>query len=332
MVSVTSMGAPVLAMPRAYHASGSCAVVRRAAPVRGATARMRFLISAHAASMGLKSCEYGVKKRIVAPACWNERADASRLVRSQIVEDDDVSATEAQHESTLHPLGKPRRRHRAPRGAHRQPPIDAHRADQRQVVAPVPRPRLDQLTTPKHPRVRAPHRQIGARFVEKDHAADIDAAKPVAEGAPLPLDYRTVLLGRPRAFFLKTYPVRCNARNTLDRWTCASGAARSLYTRVNSWVVRSGRSLIRACSNEMSTGEYQPPPRGAGSTVPRSRAPWTQRTNVLMWTEKRAATSAYVSALPSYTLTARSRSAVGYGFGMHVIDHRSITNSSEYRD
>ena len=82
----------------------------------------------------------------------------------------------------------------------------------------------------------------------------------------------------------------------------------------------------------MSTGEYQPPPRGAGSTVPRSRAPWTQRTNVLMWIEKRAATSAYVSALPSYARTARSRSAVGYGFGMRVIDHRSITNSSEYRD
>ena len=73
-------------------------------------------------------------------------------------------------------------------------------------------------------------------------------------------------------------------------------------------------------------------PAGCGSTVPRSRAPWTQRTKVLMWIEKRAATSAYVSVLPSYARTARSRSAVGYGFGMRVIDHSLITNSSEFRD
>lgn len=46
-----------------------CAVVRRVASVRGATARMRFLIRPQAASMELKSCEYGGKKRIVAPAC-----------------------------------------------------------------------------------------------------------------------------------------------------------------------------------------------------------------------------------------------------------------------
>ena len=63
-----------------------------------------------------------------------------------------------------------------------------------------------------------------------------------------------------------------------------------------------------------------------GEHRPAVAAPWTQRTNVLMWTEKRAATSAYVSALPSYACTARSRSAIGYGFGMRVIDHRSITN------
>jgi hypothetical protein len=45
---------------------------------------------------------------------------------------------------------------------------------------------------------------------------------------------------------------------------------------------------------------------------------------------KRAATSAYVSVLVSYARTARSRSAVGYGLGMRVIDHRLITNSSEF--
>ena len=41
---------------------------RRAGPVRGAPARIRFFITAQAASIGLKSCEYGGKNRTVAPA------------------------------------------------------------------------------------------------------------------------------------------------------------------------------------------------------------------------------------------------------------------------
>jgi hypothetical protein len=134
----------------------------------------------------------------------DQGADASRLVRGQIVEHDDVSATEARHEPALDPLDKPSGGHRAPGGAHRQPPIHAHGADQRQVIAPVSRARLNQHTAPGHPRVRAPHRQIGARFVEKHQATHIDAAQPVPEGAPRGLDYRTVLLRRPWAFFLKT--------------------------------------------------------------------------------------------------------------------------------
>ena len=79
----------------------------------------------------------------------------------------------------------------------------------------------------------------------------------------------------------------------------------------------------------MLTGEYQPPPFGAGSTVPVSRAPCTQRTRVFTWIENRAATSAYVSVRVSYARTARSRNATGYGFGMHAVDHDRIPNSSE---
>src|SRR5512138_1940221 len=262
------MGAPVLTMPRAYHASctlrggsqGSAGAWRD-----GANALL------DQSPRGFDRIEVVRVRRQEADGrarLLDQEADASRLVRGQIVEHDDVATSESRHESALHPLDKPRRGHRAPCGAQRQPSIDAHGTDQRQVIAPVPRARLDQHTAPGHPRVRAPHRQICARFVEKYQAAHIDAAKPVLESAPLGLDYRTVLLRRPRAFFLKTYPVRCNARNTLDRWTCASGAARWLYARVSSSVVRSGRSSSRACSNGISTGEYQPPPRGAGSTVP----------------------------------------------------------------
>ena len=219
-----------------------CAVVRRAAPVRGATARMRCLISAHAASMGLKSCEYRRQEADRGAGLLDQRADASRFVRGQIVEHDDVSATQARHEPALHPLGKPRRRHRAPGGA----PSSAtdRRASRRPASGcrPSSAAAARPLTTPEAPtRASAPSPDWRPIRREKTTRRTSTRPEPVAEGAPLPLDYRTVLLGRPRALFLKTYPVRCNARNTLDRWTCASGAARSLYTRVNSWVVRSGQ-------------------------------------------------------------------------------------------
>ena len=245
--------------------------------------------------MGLKSCEYGGKKRIVG-GLLDQRPDAACLMRGQIVEDDDVSATEARHESALHPLGTPGRRHRTPGGAQRQPPIDAHRCDQRQVVPPV-RGRGSTSSRPEAPTRASAPSPDWRRFVEKDHAADINAANPVVEGAPLRLDYRTVLLGRPRAFFLKTYPVRCNARRhsidgrgpSVRRVRCS---ARQLLGRAV-WALRDQDVQQRDVDRRVPAAAAR-----RGSTVPRSRAPWTQRTNVLMWTEKRAATSAYVSALP----------------------------------
>ena len=65
---------------------------------------------------------------------------------------------------------------------------------------------------------------------------------PGLERAPLVLDPRTIELRRPGSFFLNTYPRRWSARRMLERWTRAAGAARWLYARVNSSVVRSGRS------------------------------------------------------------------------------------------
>jgi len=116
----------------------------------------------------------------------------------------------------------------------------------------------------------------------------------------------------------------------LDRWTRASGAARRLYARVNSSVVWSGRSRTSRWSKPMSTGEYQPPPFGAGMTVPVSRARRTHTQSVLTAIPKRAATALYVSVLSSYARTARSRNSIGYGFGMRVVDHDRILNSSEF--
>jgi hypothetical protein len=56
----------------------------------------------------------------------------------------------------------------------------------------------------------------------------------------------------------------------------------------------------------------------------------THSHGVLTAMEKRAATSTYVSVLSSYVRTARSRSSIGYGFGMRAVDHDRIPNSTDF--
>jgi len=114
----------------------------------------------------------------------------------------------------------------------------------------------------------------------------------------------------------------------LERCTRPFGATR-LYARVSSSHVWSGRLSISSLSTDQSTGDSQPPPFMSGSTVPVSRWRCTQRISVAAPIAKRAATSLYVSVRDSYARTARSRSSLGYGFGMGAIDHKSALNSSE---
>jgi hypothetical protein len=177
--------------------------------------------------------------------------------------------------------------------------------------------------------MRPSHREIRTRFVDKYEAARVYPSDPAPEPRPLSLDRRTIVFRRPRPFFLKTYPDRCSARKILERCTRPSDAASRLYARVNSSVVRSGFSWTSRCSSDRSIGDRQPPAFAKGTSEPVSLARWTQRTSVARLIPKPAATSVYRAVLSSYARTARSRSAVGYGFGMRVIDHKMIINSSE---
>lgn len=105
--------------------------------------------------------------------------------------------------------------------AHRQPAIDAHCADQRQVIAPVQRPRLDQLTASRHPRVRAPHGQIRARFVEKDRGAD--RRGPASRGRhTAPLGLPDCLAPRGAGVFFEVLP----GSPWVNRERCATIAPR----------------------------------------------------------------------------------------------------------
>ena len=256
-------------------------------------------------------------------------ADLPRFVGGQIVHDDHVPTAQVRYELPTHPRDEPLGGHRVPRGRERQPPIHADRADERQIVAPVPGPWFNQLGPAGQPGVRPSHREIRAGFIEKHQPPRVYPLRPAAERLAVGLDAGLILFHRARAFFLNTYPVRCNARNTLDRCTRAAGTASRLYARVNSSVVRAGRVCTKRCKSGRSIGEGHPPPLSNGAISPVSRARWTHRTRVARLTPNVAATSLYRSAPPSYARTARSRRAVGYGLGMHAIDHNSILNSSE---
>ena len=93
---------------------------------------------------------------------------------------------------------------RVPVRAQRQPAIRPNRSDHRQVVPPIHRSWVDQDLTPLDPRVRAAHREVGARFINKYEALGIYLRDPLSECLAFGLDVGAVLLCRPRPCFLKT--------------------------------------------------------------------------------------------------------------------------------
>src|SRR5919109_3255760 len=113
------MGAPVLTMPRAYDASGT---LRGGSQGNAGAWRDRTNALLDQCPRGFDGIEVVRVRRQEADGragLLDQGADLSRLVRGQIVEHDDVSATEPRHESALHPLDEARRGHRAPGGAQR---------------------------------------------------------------------------------------------------------------------------------------------------------------------------------------------------------------------
>src|SRR2546422_2434013 len=264
-------------------------------------------------------------------ALFDQVADASVLMRPQVVHDDDVAHAQFGHQAALHPRDEALRVGCLPGGAHRQPPIRSNRADHRQIVAPVHRPGIHDDVASLHPRVRAAHGEIRTRFIDKHQPLRVDQRDPPAERFAFGVDVGAVLLCGPRTFFLNTYPLRCRARRMLDRWTRSARSTRPLYARLSSSVVASGVSRTTRSNTATSTGDVRPPLLGSGATVPVSRRRTIHRSSVHGFNEKRSATAVCDSSPSSYARTARSRSSIGNGFGMCIRDHRLADNSTDFR-
>jgi hypothetical protein len=85
-----------------------------------------------------------------------------------VVHDDDVADAELGHETSANPTYESLAVGRLEERAERQPAIETHGTDHRQVDAPVRRPWLDQLITATYPGVRPHHRRVCAGFVEEN--------------------------------------------------------------------------------------------------------------------------------------------------------------------
>jgi len=261
-------------------------------------------------------------------ALFDEEAHLWGLVRLQVVKDHNISATEARRKAALHPRDEGDRVHRAPLGAEHDPAATANGADEREVIAPVHRPRFHIFFSALDPHMRAAHRQIRARFIDKHQSVRVLASHPFQECRALGCHIRPVDFARARTFFLSTNPARFSARCKLARVVRCWRGTRRLYSQHSSASVASGTARTTTWSMSISIGHGQPPPLGRGVSEPVVRHRATHRSSVRWSTSNNAASCAYDPSPLSYAFTARSRSATSYGLGMAPLKYTSVGNSS----
>ncbi len=137
----------------------------------------------------------------VAPA---RRDDVGIVVGAQVVHDEYIPAPEFREQVGHEPSDKADSiRGRKHRPEH-DPAVHADRPEQRERGAPIHRDGVEVFRAAFHPRVTPAHRQVHARFVEKDQALDGNPPHRGQEGVTFGLDVGPVGLQRPTAFFLTT--------------------------------------------------------------------------------------------------------------------------------
>ena len=215
-----------------------------------------------------------------------------------------------------------------------------HGAQQRQGPPPVHRHPFDVFGAALHPRVRAVHGDVHARFVEKHEAIDRDpadrrsgtlVAAPGRRADPLP--------AAGSVFFDHVVMAMQRALHARDMHAVRDRAAARLYAAVNSPAVGSPSAAINASTVAPRTGEGVPPAFGFGSTWP-SRRPLRRPTASPSPCPPRTAPPAWHNCPrpPHRPSTTRSAQRHGIRFGHASADHewiaeaRTLINSGELWD
>jgi hypothetical protein len=105
--------------------------------------------------------------------------------------------------------------------------------------------------------MRASHRDVRPRFIDKDQMVRILPPDPPYERRALGCHIRPVDFGWARAFFLSTKPARWSARWKLARVVRCARDTRRLYSQHNSLTFASGPARTTAWRTSISMGQRQ---------------------------------------------------------------------------
>lgn len=143
------------------------------------------------------------KANAVFDACCG---DTRIAMGRKVVHDEHVVGAKLGEQNALHPPNEPLLVRGGEHGRESDPSGQPDRSEDGQILSPVHGNAVDEFAASLHPRVRAAHREVHARFVDENELVGGDAPYPAQELPALLLDVGPQTLQRPAAFFLTTYP------------------------------------------------------------------------------------------------------------------------------
>ena len=145
-----------------------------------------------------------IEKAHAAPrACYG---DARIVMGGKVVHDEHVALAEFGEKNTFHPANKSVFVRGGEHGRECDPAGKSDRSEDGQILPPVHGNSIDKLAASLHPRVRAAHREVHARFIDENELVGGNAPDPAQELPAFFLDVGPHTFQRPAAFFLTTYP------------------------------------------------------------------------------------------------------------------------------
>src|ERR1044071_2415185 len=215
---VASMRKPLTTMSRGHSEARTSGYAAQGNRVAGREATNLLLLESPAELDGVEVVRVGRQVDHANAACSAQRGDARVVMCGQVVEDEYVALPKLGKQLHCQPVDETVLVRAGEHRGEEDPARQAHRAEQREVPAPVHGNSFDELAAPLYPSVAACHRRIEAGLVEEHQAMRRYPPDPAPEGGSLGDDVRPELLKRTKTFFLTTYPARYSARLMLE--TC----------------------------------------------------------------------------------------------------------------
>jgi len=149
--------------------------------------------------------------------CFDELPDHGRVVRTQVVEHDDITGVKTSTEPPANEFDEARPVDGTDERLMAEHAIAAHGTDDGEILAPVRGLVIVNASATRSPSVRRSHGDVASRLVDEDEAGRIFFRHQRDEGVAAFLDLRTILLGRSEPFFFQVSPALSRARCMAER-------------------------------------------------------------------------------------------------------------------